>query len=56
MDRCPHPYAVRLYSHSLDITEASTPNGKAFYLLNMPHFLTSQIPNYLDWLIEIKSS
>jgi len=28
-----------------------TPAGKSFKLLNMPYFLVSQTPAYLDWLM-----
>lgn len=52
MDRCPHRYAVRLYSGPLDVQETETPAGKPFRLLNLPYFLASRIPDYLDWLTE----
>ena len=50
MDRCPHPYAVRLYAGPLEIQPARTLAGKEFYLLNIPYFLASRIHQYLDWM------
>ena len=51
MDRCPHPYAVRLYAGPLEIQQAKTLTGKKFFLLNMPYFLASLIQQYLDWMV-----
>ena len=51
MDRCPHPYAVRLYAGPLEIQPARTLTGKEFYLLNMPYFLASRVHQYLDWMV-----
>ena len=50
MERCPHHWAVRLYSGPLHLLEAVTPAGKSFKLLNLPYFLASRIPFYLDWI------
>ncbi|MDQ1349829.1 MAG: uncharacterized protein QG657_130 [Acidobacteriota bacterium] len=52
MERADHPYAVRLYAGSLQVTKASTPEGKPFKLLNLPYFLAGKIYDYLPWFIE----
>ncbi|MCG8310771.1 MAG: AAA family ATPase [Cytophagales bacterium] len=49
MDRCPHNYAVRVYSGKLSIDELSTSKGKKYQLLNLPYFLSAWIPEYLEW-------
>jgi len=41
--------AVRIYSGKLAVDTLTTPNGKAFYLLNLPFYLTGQIERYLEW-------
>ncbi|MGE5343927.1 MAG: hypothetical protein ACM3SY_20845 [Candidatus Omnitrophota bacterium] len=51
MEMADHPYAVRLYAGPLQITEASTPQGKTFRLLNLPYFLAGKIYDYLDWFM-----
>lgn len=52
MERADHPYAVRLYAGTLQVTEASTPGGKPFKLLNLPYFLAGKIYDYLHWFIQ----
>ncbi|MCU0285610.1 MAG: DUF4143 domain-containing protein [Acidobacteria bacterium] len=51
MDRVNHPYAVRLYSGSLQVSEVTTPGGKTFKLLDLPYFLAGKIYEYLHWFI-----
>ncbi len=49
MDNVDHGYAVRLYGGPLKVDNCITARGKPFKLLNLPHFLTSKIPEYLNW-------
>jgi predicted AAA+ superfamily ATPase len=49
MDLSPHNMAIRFYAGSLHITDAVTPGGKKYKLLNLPYYLVSQIENYLTW-------
>lgn len=49
MDRCPHNFAIRIYSGKLSIDELSTSKGKKYQLLNLPYFLTAWIHEYLEW-------
>ena len=44
--------AVRFYGGQLQVDELQTLSGKKFRLLNLPHFLASDLPRYLDWVIE----
>lgn len=39
MEIAPHRFAVRLYAGRLEITEARTPRGRSFRLLNLPYYL-----------------
>jgi uncharacterized protein len=50
MDSVPHDIAIRFYAGEVSITNAATPNGKSFRLLNLPYYLVSQIAKYLAWL------
>ena len=55
INHCDHHYAVRLYSGDLQIDNIETPEGKQFYLLSLPYFLTGKLKEYLDWFFkEIK--
>jgi hypothetical protein len=49
MDMAPHSMAIRFYAGEMSITEASTPSGKAYRLLNLPYYLVSQTEKYLQW-------
>jgi len=51
MDLAPHNLAIRLYAGALNITEANTPKGKKYQILNLPYFLVSQIEKYIQWFI-----
>jgi predicted AAA+ superfamily ATPase len=49
MDMAPHQMALRFYAGEISITEAITPGGKKFKLLNLPYYLVSQTERYLQW-------
>ena len=49
MDMAPHVMAIRFYAGAINITQASTPGRKTYYLLNLPYYLVSQIDGYLRW-------
>jgi uncharacterized protein len=51
MDRTNHSYAVRLLSNKLSVEQVTTPDGKPYTLLNLPHYLATRIPQYVSWLI-----
>lgn len=48
INNSPHKYAVRLYAGEYGITEAVTPDGKNYKLLNLPYFLAGKIYEYID--------
>ncbi|MBC8266956.1 MAG: ATP-binding protein [Flavobacteriales bacterium] len=52
IERSTHHYAVRMYAGELKIEQLKTPNGKEYILLNLPYFLASQLPKYLNWFIK----
>lgn len=56
MDGASHNLAVRMYAGTLHITPIQTPEGKDFYLLNLPYYLASQIESYLSWFQQEVSS
>ncbi|MFZ9939979.1 MAG: hypothetical protein ACO3GN_06780 [Bacteroidia bacterium] len=49
MDEAPHDLAIRLYLGKINLTEVRTPKGKVFRLLNLPYYLVTQLPEYLEW-------
>ena len=52
INRCDHTYAVRMYSGPVSIEKTKTPEGKFFYLLSLPYFLTGKIKDYIEWFLE----
>jgi predicted AAA+ superfamily ATPase len=50
MDLAPHDMAIRFNSEALQLTEATTPAGKSYYLLSLPYYLASQTKEYISWL------
>ena len=52
INRSPHPYAVRLYAGPLEVQDSTTPEGKPFFLLNLPYFLAGSLRDYIRWFIE----
>jgi len=52
INRTKHKYAVRVYSGKLKIDIEENINGKKFFLLNLPFYLTGGIKKYLHWFIE----
>lgn len=52
INRCPHPYAVRMYAGPLAINRLTTHEGKDFVLLDLPYFLAGRLNEYIAWAIE----
>jgi len=52
VERSNHPYAVRLYSGTFSVEKVHTPARKPYFLMNLPYYLGTKIPEYLAWFIE----
>ncbi len=52
VDRCSHPYAIRVYGGEFHIQKLKTPSGKVYKLLNLPYYLGTQIPNCVEDFVE----
>jgi len=52
VERCNHPYAIRMYAGKFEIVNTKTPGGKPYLLMNMPYYLGTKIPEYLAYFIE----
>lgn len=51
VERSNHPYAVRMYAGEFSIEEAKTQGGKPYILMNMPYYLGTKIPEYIDYFV-----
>ncbi len=52
IDKCPHNFAVRIYSGKFNIQKTKTISGKEFFLLNLPFFLISKIDIYIELMVK----
>jgi len=52
IDRCGHPYAIRMYAGEFQITQFVTPAGKPYYLMNMPYYLGTRLPEYIEYFTD----
>jgi uncharacterized protein len=52
MDNAPHHWAVRVFSGTMQIEEATTPNGKRFSLISIPFYLAGRIKTILEKVIK----
>ena len=52
VDQSTHSYAVRIYAGSFSVIKTNTPGGKPYWLMNLPYYLGTRIPEYIAWLVE----
>lgn len=50
IQRAPHPYAVRFLKNKVSIESYTTPEGKPYFLMNLPYFLMGKIETYVNYL------
>ncbi|PPL02248.1 hypothetical protein SAMN05444682_104173 [Parapedobacter indicus] len=46
-----HPFAIRIYGGEFRLENAVTPNKKPYFLLNLPYYAVTMLPQYVSWLI-----
>lgn len=51
IDRSNHPYAMRIYAGEYSVTETKTPGGTPYKLINLPYFLGTKIPDYIQYFV-----
>lgn len=49
-----HPYAIRMYAGAFKMEQAVTPNKKPYLLMNLPYYLGTALPQYVEWLVQQK--
>lgn len=52
MERANHPYAIRIYGGKFNIEESKTTDGTPFLLMNMPYYLGTQLPQYIEYFVK----
>lgn len=51
MERTNHSHAFRLLANTYQEKKAKTSSGKQFMLYNLPYFLVSKLPEYIEWIV-----
>lgn len=51
MVRANHPYAIRMYAGEFGIQEKTTTDGTSFLLMNLPYYLGTQLPKYIEYFV-----
>lgn len=52
VERSNHAYAVRVYAGEFKVEKAQTPGGVPYLLMNMPYYLGTKIPEYIEYFIK----
>jgi len=52
VERSAHPYAVRLYAGEFKVEKTKTQGGTPYLLMNMPYYLGTKIPEYINWFLQ----
>jgi len=55
IERTNHHFAVRVLANKLSVERAKTPTGKEYVLLNLPYYLSTRIPQYIEWFVKKNS-
>jgi predicted AAA+ superfamily ATPase len=48
----PHPYAVRMYAGEFRVEKHKTIEGKEYLLMNLPYYLGTRLPEYIEYFVE----
>lgn len=51
MKRAPHNFAVRISQNKFSIEKVNTIEGKEFWLMNLPLYLGTKIPDYISYFV-----
>ncbi len=51
VERSNHPYAIRIYAGEFNVLKTKTPGGKPYLLMNMPYYLGTKIPEYIEYFV-----
>lgn len=51
MERTGHPYAIRMYAGEFKIENSVTADGTPFILMNLPYYLGTQLPKYIEYFV-----
>ena len=51
LEKTNHPFAIRVLANKMLLEKnVKTPSGQSYTLLNLPYYLSTRIPQYIEWL------
>ncbi|MBN2683529.1 MAG: ATP-binding protein [Bacteroidales bacterium] len=51
VDQRKHPYAIRFYAGEFSVEKTKTPQGTPYLLMNLPYYLGTKIPEYIEYFV-----
>jgi len=51
IERTNHSYAVRVYAGEFKIEKTKTSSGMPYLLMNLPYYLGTKIPEYIEYFV-----
>jgi len=52
INKADHPFAVRIYGGKFSIEETRTPEGKPYFLMNLPYYLGALLNDYIHYFLK----
>lgn len=52
IERANHPFAVRMHADKFLVEKVKTPAGVPYLLMNLPYYLGTMIPEYLEYFVK----
>jgi predicted AAA+ superfamily ATPase len=52
IDASDHHYAIRMYAGDFNVEETVTPNKKPYLLMNLPYYMGTILPQYIEWFVQ----
>lgn len=52
VNKANHPFAIRIYGGKFSMEETKTPEGKPYYLMNLPYYLGTLLNDYILYFIK----
>jgi len=56
VQRTNHRCGIRMLANNFSIENVKTPDGTSYQLMNMPYYLATRIPQYIEWFINRQMS
>ncbi|MEA3446809.1 MAG: AAA family ATPase [Bacteroidota bacterium] len=51
IEQSEHPYAIRIYAGEFKIEKAKTPGRFPYLLMNLPYYLSTKLPQYIEYFL-----